>query len=479
MGYRLLLILMAILLAPAGFLMVVPVQKLGAMGGLIRLPEVPAPTTPKSMATLELEAPLGLLVLDQSQSMVGTDPEFIQSLASEVFAFFYAHLIKEDTAPGSRGKIHLATLLYPRIDHKEAVPVNRLDLSVLTWPAASGGDPRWLRVEASPAGASQASSAVQQRFETIMGRPGKDLRDGGGTPHEDVGPGVVALVEEYRRQMGAAAEIYVVYMTDAGDDPRFPPAQQHILQHVPEVKLASAPLQNRRDADNLIPSFLRALQLDELDVTNEAKGAGFDMTTFGGRPVPFLVSSHSKPEVTTDAGVSVPAHGRNGLFYGICDPKDPSFAKSRLLKVSANWGGETVRVFRRPWWELKLQPHYYDMLDGNSVPEAVLSYVSGNEPEDSGPRTAEVKSLNGQVLATVPLHWNAASRSFAGRLPGPDVFPPSETEFVLVCRQNKGDELQLPFTVLRTVRLRYIDRSTGKSSRTADYLSFFPMHQKP
>lgn len=479
MGYRLLLLLMVLLLAPAGYLLVVPVQELGAMGGLIRLPEIPAPATPKSMAKLELESPLGILVLDQSRSMVTNDPEFIQSLASEVFAYFYAHLIKEDTAPGSEEKIHLATLFYPRINHREAVTMKGLDLSVLFWPAPTGGDKRWLRVEASTAGASQASAAIQQRFEAVMGKQGQDLRNGGNTPHEDVGPGVVALVQDYRQRMGANAEIYAVYMTDEGDNPGFPAARQHILQNLPGVKLASAPLKNSRDADNLIPSFLRALQLDEIDVTKEASGAGFDMTTFGGRPVPFLVSSSVKPEVMTDAGVPVPVYGRNGLFYGICDPKDAQFAKSRLLKITPGWGAETVRVFRRPWWELKMQPHYYDMLDANTVPEAMLNYVSGNDPENLCPRNVEVTTRNGQILAHLTLNWDAASRSFTGRLPGPDVFPASETEFILICKQDKGEKLQLPFTALRAVRLRYVDRSTGKTSRTADHLSFFPMHHKP
>lgn len=479
MGYRFLLILMVILLAPAGYLVVVPRQKLGAMGGLINLPEIPAPATPKSMAKLELETPLGILVLDQSGSMKTSDPEFIQSLASEVFVFFFAHLIKEDTAPSSRDGIHAATLFYPRIDHKGAIRVAGRDMSLLSWPLSTAPDKRWLRIDPTPSGATQASDAIQQRFEEVMGKIGRDMRNGEDTPHKDVAPAVVALAQDYRQQMGAKAEIFVVYMTDAGTDVQFLSAQQEILRSVPGVHLAAAPLVNRQDADNLIPSFLRALQLDELDVTTEAKGQGFDLTAFGGRPVPFLVSSRTKPEVMTDTGVAVPVFGRNGLYYGICDPKEAKFAKSRLLKVKSDWGLEMVRVFRRPWWELKLEPHYYDMLDGSTVPRVSLSYISGDRPDLSQARTATVTTRSGRTVGGFAMTWDEGLRSFTGPLPGAAEFPVEESEFLLLCKQDKGDELRLPFTVLRTVRLRFVDRTTGKSSRTADYLSFFPMHQKP
>jgi len=479
MGYRLLLILMVILLAPAGYLLVVPRQKLGSMGGLIRVPEIPAPEIPKSMAKLELEAPLGILVLDQSGSMRKTDPEFIQSLASEVFVFFFAHLIKEDTALTSRDKIHIATLFYPRINHKAVTRVDGRDMSQVSWPPSTGSDTRWLRIDPNSSGATQASAAVQSRFEEVMGKKGNDLRNGEVTPHEDVGPTVAAVAREYRRQMGSSAEIYVVYMTDAGTDVKFLPAQEHILRNVPGVHLAAAPLENRRDADNLVPSFLRALQLDEIDVTSKAKGQGFDLTTFRGRPVPFLVSSRSKPEVMTDDGVPVPVFGRSGLYYGICDPQEPEFSKSRLLLFKNGLGLEMVRVFRRPWWELKMEPHYYDMLEENSVPRAILSYVSGDLPDASQARTVIITTKGGREVARVPMAWDDGLRAFTCPLPDATDFPAEESEFVLLCRQSRGEDLRLPFTALRTVRLRFVDRVTGKSSRTADYLSFFPMHQKP
>lgn len=479
MSYRLLLFLMVVCLAATVFLMVTPVQKLGAMGGLSSLPEIPVPKTPKSIAKLELEAPLGLLVLDQSGSMIKMDPEFIQTLASEIFVYFFAHLIKEDVAPASTSSIHFATLLYPHIDNDEAINTPGRDLSVLTWPSSINSDSRWLHIEATPSGASKASEILQQRFEEVMGKPGSDRRRGQVTPHRDVGPAVATLTKEYRQQMGDNAEIFVVYMTDAGEDPDFLPAQEYISQNVPGVQLAAAPLEHREDADQLIPDFLRALRLDEIDVTKTAKGDGFDLETFNGRPVPFLVSSRSKPEVTTDTGAIVPVYGRNGLYYGLCDPKDAAFTGARLLKVRSDRGLTAIHVFRRPWWELKLEPHYYDMLDEDAIPRAILSYISDSSLNNPQPKVATVTTKDGQIIADIALNWDSSSRSFIGNLPAATAFPTTETEFVLICKQDQGAELRLPFTALRTVRLRYVDKTTGKSSLTADHLSFFPMHQKP
>jgi hypothetical protein len=477
MGFRLLSLLLLLLLAPAAFLFVVPRQKLGAMGGFMRLPDIPAPTTPKSMAKLALESPLGVLVLDRSQSMQGNDPDFIQSLASEVFVFFFAHLIKEDTAPTSLDKIHIATLLYSSVKYKGLPTVGNFDVTALTWPGSTAGDKRWLHLAPTSAGADQAGMAVERRFEQIMGKKGHDLREGA-TPHDHAARATALLVGEYRKRFGPSAEAYVVFMTDAVDA-GFEQAQRRIAQTVPNVHLAAAPLQSRSDADNMIPSFLRALQLDEKDVTTEATKNGFDMATFGNRPVPFLVSSRSKPKVVTDTGVTVPVHGRDGLFYGICNPNDSAFAKSRRLRVEAGWGLVKVRVFRRPWWELKMEPHYYDMLDEKGAPKAILAYTSNDKPADASPRSASVMTQSGQLLAEFPLAWDQNTAAFTGVLPGAEKFPTSESDFMLVCKQDRGAELRLPFTVMRAVRVRYLDRTTGKTSRTAAYMPFFPMSQKP
>lgn len=474
MKWRLLLLVfgLIVLLLPGALFLIRPVAKFrGVEKWLPPQVSAPAPVPPKAQMSLGYHAPLGLLILDCSGSMKDNDPRFRQSLASEVFAYFFSSLIADDTAPTSREKIHFATVVYPMLaslrGRLEQPP--KTNAAALRWPDKNGL--RWLNL----GGASTATrvDSIATTFRELMGEPGHELRNGGSTPYDAAFAATQMLIRDYRAAFGQNAEVFAVFMTDFDSG-----GQERVLHGIQGVHVESCHLLSPAEADQQIPRFLAAFQLEESEATSDFLGGGFDIRAFGDRPVPVLMDSDRMPKLTTEDGQAVEVRGRDGIFYAVCDPRDPRFAASRLLRVSGGGKPSRVRVFRRPCWELALKPHFYDLLSNDPPPRISLIYRSALPPAEQTPKSVQVLNKAGRKVADVTLSYDSGTGSFIGLLPSRDAFSGKDEDYT-VTANTAGQTLEFPFKVMRYLRLRFRHRESGAENLQIESAPYFPMQRQP
>ncbi len=476
-------VLAAVFLLPGALFTLKPAAEFRNQSSEQEAASLADPPAPKATThTLNLDAPLGMLVLDVSGSMRGwnralgdwdlskaNDPDFIQTLASEAFAYFFAHQMMAEARQGGARHTHLSVMMYPALPgdaHKGCRVINWDDKGMFL-PLFPRGD------------ATDIPSSLQKisaRLRSEMGDPANDLRVGMLTPHKDAIDQAVAVAEAYRK-LHPAAPIYSVFMTDE-EKPEFR-QQANELTKFTTFSTAVA-IKDRTECERMLPEFLKALDLEEKDATADFKSTGYTLRA-SDRPVPVVILSDGRPQLSSGSSQdTLDVLGRDGIFYTVLDPS-LICGKSSAAKVRVTSPGvKQVLVFTRGAWLLQVSPAVVKLADPKPA-KVTLAYTG--TPKEQLPATQVCRLLDetGLELGLLDLQRDPASDTplYQSDLEHANEFEAAGgSRFALEC-QVQGVKGMRPvcraeFSVAKVLRLRFYHRDESQSGATIDRIPLYP-----
>lgn len=429
-----------------------------------------------------IHTPLALLVLDVSGSMMA-DKGFKETLAAEIFSYFFARLSKKDVPPGERTKINMALVFFPKGRATTGIDQELWD-----------GKP-WITLAASEATYDTEANSALDRVSAALDRHighigGRDHREGTGTPHEEAVMACDRIVSEYRREFGADANVFAVYFTDEAlneNQRRMCANVRHldfqqvgILQETgrpaygivaksPGVELIHYLWENQ-EPHVMIDHFLAGLRLEPANVTADfAKGFPRDRVN---QLLPLVIRTKSgffskarRPKLMTDAGVEIPLRGEGDTYYVALDPDDSALASAQSLHLEGvNVSTCVVTLYRRAQWQLSVAPPVCGLLDQQAHPEVRLEFSGQTMPQLTGEQVAVIEGSQGPEIARVALSWDGTRKLFAGPLPDIKKLI-GRSDYFARWEEPGGETLKYPFHVSLDFDVRFLDETNQKTGR--------------
>jgi hypothetical protein len=430
-----------------------------------------------------MHTPLAVLVLDLSGSMVKLDKEFRETTASEIFSFFFAKLSRRDVPAAEVDRIHLALLFFPGDPSKEIAALEPWD-----------GRP-WCQVARGLATFDADMDVALNRISSVLdrriGHPGGQDKRNGGTPHAAAITACDKVIEDYRREVAANADVFVMYFTDGQLDdsetvklpgrgaklrhlavrqaPGFVPGVYEVASKSPGVEVTFALLQNEAP-HVLIDRFLRALRLEAFE--DSAKFTSGFPTTEVNQPLPLVIRTKTgffkkggKPTLVTDRGEAIALRGSGDTFYTLLDPSDAALRNANSLRLEGNSAKDaTVTLYRRAQWLLSITPPVFGMLDQQQRPEVRLQFTGKEMPQIGPNPIAKLEDESGAVRHEVQLAWDASRSLYAGSVPEFTKLLGRDQYFAR-WDDGEGGVLRYPLRVTTDFDLRFVDQTNQKTGR--------------
>ncbi len=455
-------LVVVLLLLPGFYLTIKPAARFVGLPDISDVPRKPDQADPVAFR-LGIREPLGLLMLDRSSSMNTTDPKFMQTLAAEAFAYFYAHLMYEDVAVGGEEGAHFAILLYSGIGSG--------NFTILDWNENS----KFLRL--MPTGRKEdiptAIEVINKRLVDTMGYPGNDKR-GGGTPIWEAAQAGAGLVRNYRAAFPSNDRVFSVFMTD-GTDENLKRGKEMLERNFGGLSCVTVTLTQEAGAMRMLPEFLAGLEMTEVTATSAFKGTGYK-TRRDERVLPIVISgSDSRPVIETSEGDELDVRGRDGLYYALFDPRAIRGEEEVSLRMTS--GNGEVSVFEKAGWTLVVDPHYVDFLSPppNSA-EVRLEYTGQLNMPINQTQQLDLLDESGQIVSQVSV-TATSSTQYLGKLPPASFFDQLSGEDFAVQWTLDGKKISYPFRVNKSVVVRFFEKKTGTTSPIVDWLPFYPTSQ--
>lgn len=421
-----------------------------------------------------IRKPLALMVLDVSGSMK-KDTDLKERIAAEIFSFFFTRLSERDVPKDELTSVHLALGTFP--DEKSRCKIE-------SW----NGKP-WLRVAANPANyrrdATASLTMVSARMDELIGRPGKNMRRGGGTPHDEAVKITDKLVTQYQTEFGADANVFVVYFTDepiAEDLKRV--AEVSGLKHFNFKKLASGGgsyelvskdpaveltyyMWQNEEPHTMVDRFLRGLRLEPSEKNREFR-AGFSTAQIN-QLLPVVICApggflrKGSASLKTNTGVTVPLQEMGDTYYTVLDPSDPEIrnASSIHFEGSENAG---ITIYSRPQWALVVDPGVVGLLEAAEKAEVRLAFSGITQPAQGGRQTAVLEFPGTDFRREIELAWNPAKGAFTGWISNLRSLP-RQGDYQVTWNGPDGATLHYPLKVRRDFDLRFVDTVNQKTGR--------------